>query len=143
MKSIFVDCALGISGDMLASALFDLGVPKYVLSLSGYGQMGRTDWRDGRTVQVSERIGEGAYGAVFHARAKLALSIVVGALAPEEEGKLRVAALPLAQGRLHVHVGARLRDVRGQLLDARAQVAVARRRHDDRVCASAPRRQGC
>jgi len=27
MKSIFIDCTLGISGDMLASALFDLGVP--------------------------------------------------------------------------------------------------------------------
>ena len=27
MKSIFIDCSLGISGDMLASGLFDLGVP--------------------------------------------------------------------------------------------------------------------
>ena len=27
MKSIFIDCSLGISGDMLASALFNLGVP--------------------------------------------------------------------------------------------------------------------
>ena len=27
MKSIFIDCSLGISGDMLASAFFDLGVP--------------------------------------------------------------------------------------------------------------------
>ena len=27
MKSIFVDCTLGISGDMMASALLDLGVP--------------------------------------------------------------------------------------------------------------------
>ena len=27
MKSIFIDCSLGISGDMLASALFDLGIP--------------------------------------------------------------------------------------------------------------------
>ena len=27
MKSIFIDCSLGISGDMLASSLFDLGVP--------------------------------------------------------------------------------------------------------------------
>jgi len=27
MKSIFIDCCLGISGDMLTSALFDLGVP--------------------------------------------------------------------------------------------------------------------
>tara|TARA_Y100001968_G_scaffold213759_1_gene196692 strand:+ start:838 stop:2064 length:1227 start_codon:yes stop_codon:yes gene_type:complete len=30
MKSIFVDCSLGISGDMLASALFDVGVPKSI-----------------------------------------------------------------------------------------------------------------
>ena len=30
MKSIFIDCVLGISGDMLASALLDLGVPKYI-----------------------------------------------------------------------------------------------------------------
>ena len=30
MKSIFVDCILGISGDMLASALFDLGVPQSI-----------------------------------------------------------------------------------------------------------------
>ncbi len=27
MKSIFIDCSLGISGDMLASALLDLGIP--------------------------------------------------------------------------------------------------------------------
>jgi len=27
MKSIFIDCSLGISGDMLTSAFFDLGVP--------------------------------------------------------------------------------------------------------------------
>ncbi len=31
MKSIFIDCALGISGDMLASALLDLGVPNSIL----------------------------------------------------------------------------------------------------------------
>ncbi len=31
MKSIFIDCALGISGDMLASALLDLGVPQSIL----------------------------------------------------------------------------------------------------------------
>ena len=27
MNCIFIDCSLGISGDMLASALFDLGIP--------------------------------------------------------------------------------------------------------------------
>ena len=32
MKSIFIDCCLGISGDMLASALFDLGVPQNVFT---------------------------------------------------------------------------------------------------------------
>ena len=31
MKSIFIDCALGISGDMLASALIDIGVPHSIL----------------------------------------------------------------------------------------------------------------
>ncbi len=31
MKYIFIDCALGISGDMLASALIDLGVPHSIL----------------------------------------------------------------------------------------------------------------
>ena len=30
MKSIFIDCSLGISGDMLASALFNLGVPSSI-----------------------------------------------------------------------------------------------------------------
>ncbi len=30
MKSIFIDCSLGISGDMLASALLDLDVPNYI-----------------------------------------------------------------------------------------------------------------
>ena len=31
MKSIFIDCSLGISGDMLASALLDLDVPQSVV----------------------------------------------------------------------------------------------------------------
>ena len=30
MKSIFIDCSLGISGDMLASAFFDLGIPQSI-----------------------------------------------------------------------------------------------------------------
>ncbi len=30
MKSIFIDCSLGISGDMLVSALFDIGIPPSV-----------------------------------------------------------------------------------------------------------------
>ena len=30
MKSIFVDCSLGISGDMLSSALFDLDIPAHI-----------------------------------------------------------------------------------------------------------------
>ena len=30
MKSIFIDCSLGISGDMLASAFLDLGVPRSI-----------------------------------------------------------------------------------------------------------------
>ena len=32
MKSIFIDCCLGISGDMLVSAFLDLGVPESVFS---------------------------------------------------------------------------------------------------------------
>tara|TARA_B100000214_G_scaffold309799_1_gene241474 strand:- start:608 stop:1831 length:1224 start_codon:yes stop_codon:yes gene_type:complete len=32
MKSIFIDCSLGISGDMLASALLGLGVPQSIFS---------------------------------------------------------------------------------------------------------------
>ncbi len=31
MKSIFIDCTLGISGDMLASAFLDLGIPRSIL----------------------------------------------------------------------------------------------------------------
>lgn len=34
MNSIFIDCSIGISGDMIASALFDLGVPKNIFEVN-------------------------------------------------------------------------------------------------------------
>ena len=42
MKSLFIDCPTGLSGDMLLAGLFDLGVPKEIvetqLSLIGIEQ---------------------------------------------------------------------------------------------------------
>jgi hypothetical protein len=59
-----------------------------------------------------------------------ALAVVISTFATEEEGKLRVAALALANRRLHVGVG--LRDILRKLLDAGAEVRVSWRGHATR-----------
>tara|TARA_Y100001968_G_C19350568_1_gene714418 strand:- start:56 stop:1276 length:1221 start_codon:yes stop_codon:yes gene_type:complete len=60
MKSIFIDCALGISGDMLASALCDLGVPQSIL----LGNLAKLNLDQNHNFEFTEGNSEGVKGIV-------------------------------------------------------------------------------